>query len=237
MKCEEQRLRSFEDKWAVVDVTPESLAENGFFCIDPNRVQCSFCNVIISDWTVGDKPVKEHIRNNPKCPFLLGLDVGNISSCTKKKYVNPLTELYIPKHPRMADIKKRKLTFVDWKHRKPEPELLAECGFYYSGIRDVVVCFFCNGTLGNWEPDDDPWSDHLKFFPKCIFSIVSKFVRKSPKNPARDVLLCTLCMEKERSMTFQPCGHLISCCECSKIVTNCPICRSHIYNKIKTYLC
>lgn len=35
----------------------------------------------------------------------------------------------------------------------------------YAGERDGVVCFKCGGRLKTWQPDDDPWVEHAKFYP------------------------------------------------------------------------
>ena len=35
------------------------------------------------------------------------------------------------------------------------------------GISDQVLCFYCEGGLQNWEPNDDPWEEHAKHFPGC----------------------------------------------------------------------
>lgn len=147
MKYEINRQHSFKNRWPIADITPKSLAEAGFFYLQQeDRVQCPFCHIIISNWTPGDKPLREHMRNEPKCPFLLGLDVGNVplqngkakelclpSISEKKQSLNSVTASYKPKHPRMADIKRRLLTFSGWPLNKPEPHQLAECGLYYSG--------------------------------------------------------------------------------------------------------
>ena len=37
----------------------------------------------------------------------------------------------------------------------------------YVGISDNVKCFFCDGGLRNWEPNDDPWTEHARWFPRC----------------------------------------------------------------------
>lgn len=336
MKCESNRLHTFKDRWPVVGVTPESLSKAGFFYLQQeDKVQCPFCHIVISNWTPGDKPLREHIRNKPKCPFLLGLDVGNISmlnekpkelqsSISQNTHSNSVTASFKPKHSRMADIKRRILTFSGWPLSKPEPQQLAECGLYYSGIGDVVTCFFCGGTLGNWEPEDDPWNEHLKFFPDCSFLAISKnkhsrltkiqapekklnneiplayklasteiardvikqaldifpesLVVNAVKNKSgiisslqelcdiildleqsslprvdkvvstrvngrlenvstsQDTLLCKVCMDRERGVVFQPCGHLVSCWNCSNLISDCPVCRSPILYKIRTYL-
>ena len=41
--------------------------------------------------------------------------------------------------------------------------------YYSTGNQDAVACFFCGGTLRNWEPQDDPWSEHRHWFPFCEF--------------------------------------------------------------------
>ncbi|KAG7257631.1 hypothetical protein CRUP_018386 [Coryphaenoides rupestris] len=34
------------------------------------------------------------------------------------------------------------------------------------GHGDNVKCYFCDGGLRNWEPGDDPWQEHAKWFPR-----------------------------------------------------------------------
>lgn len=34
---------------------------------------------------------------------------------------------------------------------------------------DQVRCFHCHGGLRHWDPDDDPWTEHARWFPKCSF--------------------------------------------------------------------
>ena len=61
-------------------------------------------------------------------------------------------------------------TFKDWPSRMSQPPYdLARAGFYYFGIKDMVKCFFCNGGLKDWKLDDDPYQDHVRWFPKCQF--------------------------------------------------------------------
>ena len=38
-----------------------------------------------------------------------------------------------------------------------------------SGYSDNVKCFFCDGGLCNWEADDEPWTEHARWFPNCGF--------------------------------------------------------------------
>ncbi|KAL4088880.1 hypothetical protein QTP88_023964 [Uroleucon formosanum] len=52
--------------------------------------------------------------------------------------------------------------------------LLSESGFRYSGVGDIVECFFCGLVLQKWTKDDIPWVEHAKWNPKCIFVLLCK---------------------------------------------------------------
>lgn len=38
------------------------------------------------------------------------------------------------------------------------------------GFEDFVRCFACDGGLKRWDPDDDPWTEHCRWFPACPFA-------------------------------------------------------------------
>lgn len=40
--------------------------------------------------------------------------------------------------------------------------------------------------------------------------------------------LCKICMAKDVSVVFIPCGHLVACKECAQLLNECPLCRSDI---------
>ncbi|KAK3580654.1 hypothetical protein CHS0354_017925 [Potamilus streckersoni] len=44
---------------------------------------------------------------------------------------------------------------------------MAAAGLYYTGHHDMVRCYACGGALKSWEPEDDPWEEHCKWFPDC----------------------------------------------------------------------
>lgn len=76
-----------------------------------------------------------------------------------------------PRHPEFATLDSRVQTFSSWpaNTREQTPKELAEAGFYYLGISDNVKCFFCDGGLRNWEPQDSVWVEHARWFPRCGF--------------------------------------------------------------------
>lgn len=69
-----------------------------------------------------------------------------------------------------------------------------ENNFLFQGSGDQVRCFHCDGGLHNWEADDDPWTEHARWFPKCGFvSIVrgQDFIKHCIDNrPPLDPMVC-----------------------------------------------
>lgn len=37
-----------------------------------------------------------------------------------------------------------------------------------------MKCFCCDGALRNWEPKDDPWVEHARWFSRCNFLVSVK---------------------------------------------------------------
>ncbi|CAL1261264.1 unnamed protein product [Larinioides sclopetarius] len=75
-----------------------------------------------------------------------------------------------PAHPQQAPYNARLRSFSSWPATAAvSGEDLAKAGFFYIGISDHTKCFHCNGGLCNWEPGDDPWVEHARWFRNCDF--------------------------------------------------------------------
>ena len=51
-----------------------------FYVGEDDYCQCIFCRKQFGNWVVGDDPEEEHRRLSPDCPFMNGLNVGNVSA-------------------------------------------------------------------------------------------------------------------------------------------------------------
>ncbi|OWF56460.1 Baculoviral IAP repeat-containing protein 7-A [Mizuhopecten yessoensis] len=75
-----------------------------------------------------------------------------------------------PKYQQFAILATRLTTYKSWpSNLNQRPEQLAKCGLFYEGSHDYVRCFHCAGGLREWEPQDDPWIEHARWFPFCTF--------------------------------------------------------------------
>ena len=78
---------------------------------------------------------------------------------------------------KLASELSRLASFKAWPHegfRYAQPPALARAGFYHDPgdaalDNDRVLCYSCNVSLVCWEPADEPWKEHRRHQPKCLF--------------------------------------------------------------------
>ncbi|XP_077369570.1 baculoviral IAP repeat-containing protein 7 isoform X2 [Festucalex cinctus] len=190
MRREGERLRTFRSWPPDAPVTCGDLAKAGFFFLGPgDKVQCFCCGGVLRCWVRGDSPAAEHKRHFPTCGFILGRAVGNVPLLSGSpdsvdgQLLSQLQRLTMDDqgaagqavYPEMEAEDSRLTTFHNWPtEASVQPDVLARAGFFYTGHGDNVKCFYCDGGLRNWEPGDDPWQEHAKWFPRCEFLIQSR---------------------------------------------------------------
>ncbi|KAK3099468.1 hypothetical protein FSP39_004935 [Pinctada imbricata] len=99
---------------------------------------------------------------------------GPISTDQPRSAASTLEPLGIsiekPRYPQYAVLATRISSFRNWpEHLHQKPEELAKAGFLYEGTNDFTRCFFCAGGLRDWEPEDNPWIEHARWYKKCVF--------------------------------------------------------------------
>jgi hypothetical protein len=55
------------------------------------------------------------------------------------------------------------------------------------------------------------------------------------ENEPIQILTCKVCMQKELSVLFTPCGHIVCCDDCTNSLTECPYCRSIIEHQCRVF--
>lgn len=172
----------------------QSLMMAGFFqCNVSDRVICIYCNLICQEWKENvDDPIEVHRTLSPKCSyvlFMLRSDV-NVSSTfianktpidDKNKHADTSdnssqvhSDQIMHSSPHNANymsISSRHASYETWNHESsPSVDELAQAGFFYTGIKNIVRCFYCNGSLQSWRKHDNPLIEHIKFFPHCAYA-------------------------------------------------------------------
>ncbi|KAG7158520.1 inhibitor of apoptosis-like 1, partial [Homarus americanus] len=155
-RFEKERLDTFVD-WPLLSswISPEDLAAAGFYYLrNKDLCACYFCQGIVGDWKEDDTPLQKHCRLYPHCPFVKNQPTANINlgqSCILDQII-PIPETgeedgYIPTENRTqfktyeTRLKSFKFMWNKWPlelRQQPTIHDLAETGFYYIGISDMV---------------------------------------------------------------------------------------------------
>lgn len=114
-------------------------------------------------------------------------------------------------------------SFENW-NGKVSKFLLAKNGFFYLDYLDAVQCYSCLIALKDWSENDDP---------EIIHKLVSK--NCSHVNTIFDYLCC-ICSENNKNICFLPCAHIVCCSVCSMKISECPLCKCNIDQKLRVYL-
>uniref|UniRef100_S4RCZ8 RING-type E3 ubiquitin transferase n=1 Tax=Petromyzon marinus TaxID=7757 RepID=S4RCZ8_PETMA len=80
----------------------------------------------------------------------------------------------------------------------------------------------------------------LIFFEKlkvcaCVLSMVALPPEEELKR-LQEQHTCKVCMDKEVSVVFIPCGHLVVCRDCASSLRKCPICRAVVRGTVRTFM-
>ncbi|XP_049771179.1 baculoviral IAP repeat-containing protein 7-like [Schistocerca cancellata] len=114
--------------------------------------------------------LKTFENGNWPIDFLKPEDVAEMGFYRPNHNSNDDTVKSQPAWPQYCCQQVRQQSFHDWPSYIPvKAEELAEAGFFYSGTADHTTCFYCGGTLHDWVDGDDPWSEHYRWFPRCMY--------------------------------------------------------------------
>ncbi|KAL3883079.1 hypothetical protein ACJMK2_029372 [Sinanodonta woodiana] len=196
-ECYDMRLSSYATWMEFQQLDTSALAEAGFYNIgvlNQRVIRCFFCGVELVNPASHVNPLQEHIKKSGNCGYLRQKLGEQELEAYKKRLCNesqnspqtndnaadrPSASSSNPGHwhasdrirsPQYAAYSVRLALFDRWPSDvKQRPEQVADAGFYYTGLQDVVRCFACDGGLKNWDPDDEPWVEHARWFPQCPF--------------------------------------------------------------------
>ncbi|CAF2630353.1 unnamed protein product [Rotaria sp. Silwood2] len=170
------------------------MIEAGFFyCNVCDRVICIYCNLVSQQWTpYTDDPCELHRTLSPNCiyvrtrlmhPIASSIIIVNEDSTTTTTGIsssisNNLSSLQsndivsrASYNGAYSEIPKRHASFATWPNEDlPLVDDLVRAGFFYTGTKTIVTCFYCNGSLQNWGSNDNPMIEHARWFPYCAYA-------------------------------------------------------------------
>ncbi|CAF4254303.1 unnamed protein product, partial [Adineta steineri] len=162
-------------------------------CNVGDRVICIYCNLICQQWSPNnDDPCEVHKTLRPNCIYvkakLIRQEPGSILIVNDSVAGASPNNQSIPSnsvdqfrcnefvhtaacHTAYTELYKRTASFATWPTENlPPVDDLVRAGFFFSGTKTIVTCFYCNGSLQNWGPNDNPTIEHARWFPQCAYA-------------------------------------------------------------------
>ncbi|XP_064462958.1 baculoviral IAP repeat-containing protein 3-like [Ornithodoros turicata] len=100
-----------------------------------------------------------------------------------------------PIHERYASFSSRKSSFDLYPATaKGNTEKMAKAGFFYTGAQDRTTCFQCGNSFCSWSDEDDPLSEHARWYRDCPYVIlqlgdeVIENIRREHSNTLAEVI-------------------------------------------------
>uniref|UniRef100_A0A8C5Z9S3 RING-type E3 ubiquitin transferase n=1 Tax=Marmota marmota marmota TaxID=9994 RepID=A0A8C5Z9S3_MARMA len=255
MQTHTARMRTFMYWPASVPVQPEQFASASFYYMDRNDdVKCFCCDGGLRCWESGDDPWVEHAKWFPRCEFLIRMkgqefvdeiqaryphlpeQLLSTSDTPGEENAEPIVHLG-PGENDLSLIRKNTMAlFQQLTCVLPILDNLLKANIPLQA-RELIDTILVKGNAA------------ANIFKNCLNEIdytlyENLYVEKNMKYiPTEDVsglpleeqlrrlqeeITCKVCMDKEVSIVFIPCGHLVICQEYAPSLRKCPICRGII---------
>ncbi|XP_046869951.1 E3 ubiquitin-protein ligase XIAP [Hypomesus transpacificus] len=229
MESFEERLGSFAHIQVAVD--PERLARAGFYSTGaPDKVSCFRCGGGLKGWQPEEDPWEEHAKHYPGCSFLLA-EKG-------PEFVNNV-QLQSPQRNTASR------HHNGFSSHGQDPQVLLSPMAQKALEMGLEGCLVEKTILGQIQKTGDGYStleallhDCFKGAPDSESPVSNEQEGDDPLEKLRKLQRekqCKVCMDRDTCIVFIPCGHLVTCKECSESLSKCPICCGTITQKIKTY--
>lgn len=101
MLNESERLETFSTSFWPYEksfVSVEEIAKSGFYFAGSwDETTCAFCDLKLCKWQIDDKPILDHFKYKPYCPFLYDASIAlNVSDVGKESELKEMM-LLLPK--------------------------------------------------------------------------------------------------------------------------------------------
>lgn len=193
--------KSEEKLWPLTTPGVDEIVDSGFYFTPtkkfPDQVTCFWCGKKEKNLDGEESFKTRHLSNNRRCPYsLISLNMDKFVNDKKQEtfWQNLIADgapLEVADPLSHQSIALRRSTFKKlWKfdsrkNAKVSSQSLAAAGFYFSPLElgnDRVLCMYCDCSLDEWSPDDDPFEEHRVNSPTHCYFLETLSRKKNAKH-------------------------------------------------------
>ncbi|NXJ35906.1 XIAP ligase, partial [Ciconia maguari] len=234
------RLQTFLT-W-IYPVDKEQLAEAGFYSIgNGDRVVCFHCGGGLQEWKENEDPWDQHAKWFPGCRFV-----------RKEKGLEFINNVHLRDGCRDSTVKAAEGTILpkDDPLQNPLVQSAIDMSFSLSEIRNTMekklqISGESHTSVGDPAADLSAQKENIReeepneFLVEQDELIQLQNLYLSTEEKLRrlqEEKLCKICMAKDISVVFIPCGHLVACKECAEALNKCPLCCTNITKRQEIFI-
>ncbi|XP_061437328.1 baculoviral IAP repeat-containing protein 7-like [Lethenteron reissneri] len=256
------RLATYQAWPSTANVAAHSLAIAGFYYTgDGDNVKCFHCDGGLRSWERGDNPWYEHGKWFPRCAFLLqqkGEAFVNEIMMQHPRLSELMDEVFRQRSQNAAAQDVNGIGCADETLMKSDVvKGVLEMGFLAPVVESLVrtryltkgetyssVVELVKDLLNAEEESSKKSANYVQEQQKPAAAAAEKKELKNEESLLLEQELkrlqeqrtCKVCMDKDVSVVFVPCGHLVVCQDCAVSLGKCPICRAVVRGTIRTFM-
>ncbi|XP_069746817.1 baculoviral IAP repeat-containing protein 2 isoform X2 [Narcine bancroftii] len=265
MQSYDIRLQTFL-RWPVRNfIQPEQLSRAGFYYVGHNDdVKCFYCDGGLRSWEAGDDPWVEHAKWFPRCEYLLQEKGQTFVNQIQSRFPNLLDLQLHSSSDDILEETQTSVNFEPGENGSEDAVMMntpvvkgaMEMGFGRKLVKQTVqrkivtsgenyksvielVTDLLNAEDEERQEDKERKLEEMAEVHKSLSCSASDTLGLSMEEQLRrlqEERTCKVCMDKEVSVVFITCGHLVVCTDCAPSLRKCPICRDTIKGTVRTFL-
>ncbi|XP_008933482.1 PREDICTED: baculoviral IAP repeat-containing protein 7-like, partial [Merops nubicus] len=228
-------------------------------------VRCFHCDGGVRNWSFGDDPWREHAKWYPECEFLLRSKGSEFVSSVQESFSSTLLSPRESWDQTEGDSPASQDPLRNWE-LQALPSLdqvtivqnVLQMGFDPIWVASLVenkymltgTCY-CSETELISDLLQPEWAESSNAVQRETETPRSgeemqPVQRKESEEPGmsteqqlrrlQEERRCKVCMDRDVSVVFVPCGHLVACGDCAVNLRSCPICRAVIRGSVRTFM-
>uniref|UniRef100_UPI00398EA5E0 E3 ubiquitin-protein ligase XIAP-like isoform X1 n=1 Tax=Pristiophorus japonicus TaxID=55135 RepID=UPI00398EA5E0 len=230
----DSRLQTFECP-VLFPLNVEDLARAGFYSTgEEGNVKCFHCDGGLRNWELSDEAWEQHAKWFPGCAFLIQQKghafVNDVQ--LRKLHFNSTAEAF-PQDGISANLPESESLFM----QTPAVQGALEMGFDNSLVMELVKKKL-QMTRDTYRSVEMLVADLLAAEKEMQDEHEGQNEDTNVEEQLKKLKeekCCKICWDRDVCIAFVPCGHVVTCKECSA-VQKCPVCCSQILERVRIYM-
>ncbi|CAG2226734.1 BIRC2_3 [Mytilus edulis] len=176
----QDRINSYPEIWKAENYKSiERISDAGFYFSEfGDGGRCFHCRNILTNICKHQVPRISHAARYPTCNYVQSYFTDKEITKAKTEFKDNKSKISKAVKEKFQDLDTRIKTLESYESKNGRTDIdiygVAEAGFYYIWLENIVQCFQCSVRCYGIPADQSPWSMHAWLSPTCAYVIKEK---------------------------------------------------------------